>query len=134
MKKDVKITVVGTQSAGGNTDTVEITTMGTYEKTADGLRLVYSEMLDEKTTVNTVFTVKGQLVNINRKGDYATNMMIQNGKRHHCHYRTPYGDLLMGTYGEELTVEAGRIRLEYTLDPNASLLSRNSVEISYILE
>ncbi len=131
MKKNAEIKVVGSQLSNGEKNTIEINTTGICEETENGIKLIYEENLDEDAAVETTFSVRGSLVNIKRTGDFESNMIIQHGKRHHCHYRTPYGDMFMGTYGEELSVKNGNIRLEYTLDLNSSLISRNAVEISY---
>lgn len=131
MKKNAEIKVIGSQLSDGEKNTIEINTTGICEETENGIKLIYEENLDEDATVKTTFSVRGNLVNIKRTGDFESNMIIQHGKRHHCHYRTPYGDMFMGTYGEELSVKNGNIRLEYTLDLNSSLISRNTVEISY---
>ncbi len=131
MKQNAEIKVVGSQVLSGEKNTIEINTTGICEETENGIKLIYKEDFDKDAAVETTFSVKGNLVNIKRTGDFESNMLIQHGKRHHCHYRTPYGDMFMGTYGEELSVKNGNIRLEYTLDLNSSLISRNAVVISY---
>ena len=50
-----------------------------------------------------------------------------------CHYRTQFGDILLGVYcnevNNELSDSGGKISMSYTLDVNASVLSENKVTI-----
>jgi uncharacterized beta-barrel protein YwiB (DUF1934 family) len=134
MKCPATINVIGSQNDGHDTSTVEITAAGTYETLPDGFKLTYEEYPDDNTLIKTVFTLGAQTVNINRSGSVTTNLIIEKSKHNICAYTTEIGDILIGTYGKELTLTDGGLKLEYYLDMNSSLVSRNTVEINYTLE
>lgn len=134
MKTNATIKVIGTQSDGTDTDKIEISSVGTFEEINNGIRLVYEEYPDVNSKIVTTLTVSGNIVQIKRKGEVETNMIVQNGKHHICHYDTSVGEIIMGTYGEELSLKDGEVHLAYTLDMNSSVVSRNKVDIKYRLE
>lgn len=131
MIKDATIKIISTQSDGTDKNTIELALQGTYEDIGNGFRLVYMQSPEENENIKTVFTVKGSLVNINREGSYTADMVIQKGRRHICRYSTPVGEMLLGTYGEELEMRSDGLLFSYTIDVNSALLSRNKVEIKY---
>ncbi len=61
-------------------------------------------------------------------------MVIEKGVRNNCFYMTPMGELSLGIFGEKvktnLTENGGSISMNYTIDANSQLLSRNKVNIS----
>ncbi len=73
------------------------------------------------------------MISIIRTGTYQTHLVIQNGKKHFCHYETPFGDFVVGVSARyvrnRLTEEGGTLRLRYTVDANSTLLSDNEIWI-----
>ena len=69
-----------------------------------------------------------------RSGAYNSRMVIEKGVRNNCFYMTPMGELSLGVFGEkvksQLTENGGNIIMNYTIDTNLQLLSRNKVNIS----
>ncbi|MBQ2389773.1 MAG: DUF1934 domain-containing protein [Clostridia bacterium] len=63
----------------------------------------------------------------------SSKLIMTEGERNMCHYRTQFGDILLGVYcnevNNELNDSGGKISMSYTLDVNASVLSENKVTI-----
>ena len=73
-------------------------------------------------------------ISIIRTGTYQTHLIVQPGRKHFCHYETPFGDFAVGVSARyvrnKLTDEGGSIRLRYTVDANSTLLSDNEIWIN----
>ena len=52
-------------------------------------------------------------------------------KKQHCHYNTPYGELMIGVFTHsivnELNESGGSLYLKYTIDINSSYVSDNEI-------
>ena len=88
----------------------------------------------EETTI-TVFS--NDTVSIVRNGQFSSEMMVEKNNRHLTFYRTPYGELTMGIYGNQVEWsrdEKGAVlKMRYSLDFNNGLVSENTM-IIYIEE
>ena len=134
MKQSATIYVKGVQTVDGERDVIEISCEGTVEKNEKGLRLCYRELSDEGELGETVLTLIGQTVKIERSGGNEMSMMIQKGKHRSCSYTSPMGPLFIGTYGTYLSHADHILKLRYDLDMNAVLISQNELEIKYIID
>ena len=76
---------------------------------------------------------RGDMVSIIRTGTYQTHLVVQPGKKHFCHYETPFGEFAVGVSARwirnTLTDEGGRLEMRYTVDANSTLLSDNEIRI-----
>ena len=72
-----------------------------------------------------------------RNGQFSSEMMVEKNSRHLTFYRTPYGELTMGIYGNQVEWsrdEKGAVlKMRYSLDFNNGLISENTM-IIYIEE
>ena len=73
------------------------------------------------------------MISIIRTGTYQTHLVVQPGRKHFCHYETPFGDFAVGVSARfvrnKLTDEGGSLRLRYTVEDNSTLLSDNEIWI-----
>lgn len=73
------------------------------------------------------------MISIIRTGTFQTHLVVQKGKKHFCHYETPFGEFAVGVSAKwvrnELTDEGGKLALRYTVDANSTLLSDNEIRI-----
>ena len=134
MKHNATIFVKGIQRVDGDKDTVEMSGAGTVETTEKGLRLCYSEYDDEGIRSDTALTLIGETVKIDRSGGNEMTMIVPTGKHRKCSYDTPMGALLIGTYGTHLSHGGNTLSLKYDLDMNSVLMSKNELEIKYIID
>lgn len=134
--RKVTFNIKGTQEIEGNTDVMEFVSVGEYSITDDEIVLVYDEGVSYGINgVKTTLTLKKDgIVTLERNGGAYGNLVVEEGKRHLCQYRTEYGDIMIGIFGESvknnLTEFGGELSLQYSIDVNAGLLSKNKVEIS----
>ena len=135
--KNVCIKIKSTQTAEGtdDKDTTELFTYGKMETIKDGFRLGYDE--SEATGFQGSHVVMEDFsdkVTVERKGRAVSSLIIERGKKHHCHYGTEYGDFMIGVntdvVNSDLTADGGNIYLKYTLDINSSYMSENEMFIN----
>ena len=126
---------MGTQRADGESDQIELSTVGQLETEKGTARICYEET---ETTgyagcVTTVTVYGNERVVMDREGSIRSQMIIEKGKRHQCQYETEMGFLMLGIGGEyienTLTDRGGTLRFGYTIDVNAGLASENDVRI-----
>jgi uncharacterized beta-barrel protein YwiB (DUF1934 family) len=134
--KDVMITLKSVQRNGDQKFETELITEGSYRKTPDGYVITYaeSEATGYKNSTTILTTLGDMQVTMQRKGAATSNLIVEKGKKHHCHYGTPYGDFTVGiTTGNiksDLNETGGDLYFKYVIDINSSYVSDNEVFIS----
>lgn len=132
MKRKIDLVVTGTQTIDGEKHTTQINTVGTYESTDGGYKLEYEDYVDgDVSTTSTIEVFSPNEVNIVRNGDICSNMSVYAGERHQCHYRTPFGAVLLGVSGKKVEVKDDSLYIKYMLDTNPNVLSENEVDIKF---
>ena len=137
MDEKFLITIKGTMEQRGDSDTVELMTRGNLVHKENAYYIVYKET---ETTgyAGCTTTVKvsedSRQVTMLRLGAVNSQLVIEKGTRHICHYETGYGAMSLGVAADEishdLTEQGGVVDFSYTLDTEAQLLSRNRVHIT----
>ncbi len=135
MKKERVIRIKDLQTTPEGSDGIETTAMGYLKGTADDYTLGYEEDFGDGLKSKTRITVRGQRsASIERRGDINTDITVEAGKRHSCRYSTPYGDLLIGVYAEDvfssMSRKGGQLELNYTVDCNGSLIAKKQMIIN----
>ncbi len=130
MKRPAVITIRATQSVGDESETTELVTEG-YFGWQEGLAfLTYQE------TVATGFEGDTTTLRIEgeQKATLRPRLIVEPGRRHHCHYDTGAGILELEIVGRtiqnQLTAEGGAVELVYHIDCTHTLLAVNRVRIS----
>lgn len=135
MKRDVIIELVDRHEVDGESEGAKIVSIATIEGDENDYTIRYSET-GELEGCEVSLNVKGKnTVTMMRTGrSYATQLIMEQGKRHNCFYNTPAGELMLGVYAKKVhsTVENGEgiLRFSYTLDFNADLISENELIIT----
>ncbi len=134
LKKDVMITLKGTQYADGDSDSVELTTVGQLYRRNGVYYLCYEE--SEATGfqgAKTTLKVEGsRRVTMRRTGErMRSQLIIEKGERHQCCYDTGYGTMTLGISGDHIESKiddnGGHLSVRYTLDINAVQASENEL-------
>lgn len=121
------------QSIYNDRTETELVTAGKFRRSDDKFLISY---LDSEATgfegSETEITVTGnKLASIIRRGNSSSDLVIEPGKRHHCHYSTPYGDMVIGIYTHtienKLSENGGSLYMKYTIDINTSYMSDNEI-------
>ena len=135
--KDVLIKIKGIQTTADGNEQTELTTLGKMWRRNGGWSLRYPEseatgMKGAQTTVSFI----DETVVMKRAGGGGgkARMTIERDRRHLCHYETGYGEMMVGTFGQNiehsLSEHGGECFMKYTIDINAAYESMNELHIS----
>ena len=69
-----------------------------------------------------------------RSGATKSQLIVERGMRHQCHYDTGFGAMTIGVWGDRIVSSlddhGGDLEFSYSLDINAFLASENMVYVS----
>ena len=138
MKKEAVIKIVSMHRTENGDNAGEMTVTGTLTCEEEKSIIEYIENNEETGPEETTITVyNNNTVSIVRKGQFSSEMMVEKNVRHHTFYRTPYGELTMGIYGNQVDWSkddnGGILKMRYSLDFNNGFVSDNTM-IIYIEE
>ena len=135
MEKDVIISIKGTQKYdGGEPGAVELVTAGRLAQDEAGYTLSYqeSELTGLEGTLTT-FQVEPDRVTLLRVGEFNSQMVFQEGRRHLAMYNTPYGSMTIGVNTRhlhaDLTERGGDIEIDYAIEIDHTVAGRNVFQI-----
>lgn len=139
MADKVLVTIIGKQKYDDLNDKIEMTTVGTVEENENGFTVRYTEEQEPPLKPNRA-TLKisrdEKNVEMIRSGSANSCLIIEKSKRNLCNYSTQYGDMLMGIFGREISIdtdeETGRriFHFAYDIDINGALSSQNDVTVT----
>ena len=130
MKKDVIISLVGTQEADGDKDKIELITEGNFYKKGDDYYVTYkeSELTGMEGTTTTI-KVQGKKVTLLRFGTNNTQLIFEKGHHHICCYDTAYGAITVGVWANDVKVDindnGGEIYAAYKIDVDNNAIGKN---------
>ena len=138
MKKEAVIKIVSMQRTENGDNSSEMSVAGSVSYENDKVTIEYIENNEETGPEETTISVlEGNVISIVRKGQFSSEMMVEKNARHHTFYRTPYGELTMGIYGNQVEWSkddnGGVLKMKYSLDFNNGFVSENTMKI-YIEE
>ena len=132
MEENVLINMKSVQSVYDDRTETELVTSGRMT-ISDGL---YSISYDDSEATGfpgstTNIVVRGsEYASVSRTGATVSDLVMETGKKHHCHYETPYGTMNIGVYThviENFLEEKGTIYMQYTIDINSGYISDNEI-------
>lgn len=121
------------QITDGDENEVELITQGTYSYENGRYIVTYedSEATGFEDSVTTIEVEGNRLASVTREGNAPSNLILEVNRKHHCHYGTPYGDMMVVIFSKEidndLGSEGGKLSMSYTIDINASYISDNVI-------
>lgn len=132
-KKEVMIEMKGVYTQDDESDTVEFVTTGTYYQQKGNYVIAYDE--SEMTGLDgchTTLTVEGErCVTMTRSAPAPSQLIIERGTRHQCHYDTGMGSMTIGVSADKISAcldeNGGNLEFAYSLDINTTLASENNV-------
>ena len=135
MEKEVVISIKGMQQyEGALPDAVELVTAGRLARDGTGYTLSYqeSELTGLEGTLTTI-QVDGEQVTLMRVGEFNSQLVFQEGRRHLSMYNTPYGAMSVGVNTRHLLTQlndqGGNIEVDYTIEVDHALAGRNVFRI-----
>lgn len=136
MREDYLITIDGTMEHDGETDSVRLMTHGSFVRRGASYFISYreTEATGYQGCVTTVKVDGQNKVSMLRYGAAPSQLYIEKGRRHVCHYETGHGSMSLGVAADDieshLTDEGGRVTFSYYLDMDAQSISKNIVDIT----
>ncbi len=136
MREDFLINIEGTMEQQGDVDSVQLMTKGsfTFKQGKYYIRYHETQATGYEGNITTVKVEEGGKVSMLRSGSAPSELVIEPGKRHVCHYDSGYGSLSLGVSADEvdsnLSESGGDITFSYTLDSGNSQISYNRVKIT----
>ena len=139
MDDNYLIQIDGRMEQGGEeADTVRLMTRGSFVRRGGSFFISYAETEAtgfEGCTTTVRVAQDGSRVSMIRYGRAPSQLVIEKGVRHLCHYETGFGAMTLGVAADEithrLTDEGGQVEFSYTLDlDTAGTISRNLVRIT----
>lgn len=138
MEENYLITIKGTMEQNGERESVELMTRGKFVRRGSSYFIAYEET--EATgyagcTTTVKATADAREVVMTRFGKVPSQLVIEKGVRHICHYETGFGSVSLGVAADvielDLTDAGGRLQFSYTLDSGGeNFISRNLVDIT----
>ncbi len=137
MQENYIITINGTMEQGEESDSVQLMTRGSFIRKNNNFFISYNET-EATGYQGCVTTVKvadsGSVISMLRFGSAPSQLIIEKGKRHVCHYETGAGALDLGIAADEIDMklhdDGGRIKFSYLIDVDTQSVSRNIVDIT----
>lgn len=139
MEENYLIQIDGRMEQGGEeADTVKLMTRGSFVRRGGSFFITYAETEAtgfEGCTTTVRVAQDESRVSMIRYGRTPSQLVIEKGVRHLCHYETGFGAMTLGVAADEishrLTDEGGQVQFSYTLDMDtAGTISRNLVKIT----
>ena len=136
MDKSVIISIKGRQSYENVEDeTIELVTEGLLAKEGEGaytLSYQESELTGLEGTLTT-FQIEKNRITLLRIGEFNSQMVFEQGRRHLSMYNTPYGALAVGINTRRMKVELagleGRIEITYAIEIDHAVAGENCFKI-----
>ncbi|MBE6914300.1 MAG: DUF1934 domain-containing protein [Ruminococcaceae bacterium] len=135
MSKEVLITIHSTQNVDGDPAAAELITQGTYDYSAEAIRITYMESeLTGLDGTKTMYHISPEQVILSRCGAVNSQMIFRRGEKQKFRYQTNFGTLSLGLDTHRLLCEldehGGSMEIEYDIDFEHAFLSRNKFNIN----
>lgn len=137
MNEDFLICIKGRMDQQGEQDEIELMTHGSFVQRGNHYFITYKET--ETTgyagcTTTIKAALDGSRVTMIRFGAASSQLVIEKGVRHVCHYETGHGSITLGVAADsiqsQLGQDGGELEFTYTLDADQDkVLSSNHVQI-----
>ncbi len=132
-KREYVISITGKQQYDDDFGEIKVDTVGTYVRKNDVRYITYKEYQDGDPKVSSTATLKiekNDTVTLS-KDNSSTSLVLEKGRRHLCMYDTGFGHISMGVFTSELknelTDKGGKLKINYTLDIDSNLSSKNEL-------
>lgn len=129
--------ITGIQEIDGEKDKIEVMTTGEYLLKNGKRYIKYVEYDNDNPAIHSNNVIKiedDKKVTIIRTGEFESRLILEKNVRHQCHYRTMYGDLIVGVYTDAINSNlndfGGTLNVSYQLDFNSDYLSSNEFYIT----
>lgn len=138
MTKRVNVALTVDLDDNGEKGRTAIQSSGLLTEDENGLRLWYTELLEEGSVATEVWVaVTSEGLTIHRSGFVSSTMTLAVGKEEHWEYQTPYGEMVFpvacSELRNELTAAGGRIFAKYCVNTSGNSQGIQA-EMEYLVE
>ncbi len=136
MKKDVIISLKGSQSDEGEKDEIELVTEGLYYSEGSSHYITYDETeVTGLEGTTTTLKIEGSKITLLRSGRNNSQLIFEKGCRHICSYETPFGAFTIGVMSQKVDVDlsesSGMISARYRIDINNNTSGLNDFNLQF---
>lgn len=134
-EKKITLKLISRQSDGNEHLQVELFSEGLLLRTDSGYEISYKETDATGFTGSTTkLTVHSQdKVTMERTGSASSQLILERGKKHHCHYGTPYGEFMVGvttsSIKSTINENGGTLDFKYVIDINSSYVGDYEINV-----
>ncbi len=140
MTKEVLLSIAGLhydafEEVNEENEAIEVITPALYYLKNGKHYIIYEELVEgfSGTIKNRIqIDEKGKMEMI-KKGLSNTHMVFEKEKIHMTEYDTPYGELMIGVYTKDMTIDVQEdeinIRISYTLDANGQKVADSNIAV-----
>lgn len=134
-EKKITLKLISRQSDGNEHSQVELFSEGLLLRTDSGYEISYKETDATGFTGSTTkLTVHSQdKVTMERTGSASSQLILERGKKHHCHYGTPYGEFMVGvttsSIKSTINENGGTLDFKYVIDINSSYVGDYEINV-----
>ena len=133
MKKEVLVTITGSQTDGETTENTEVKTVGEYYRKNDRHFVLFEELSEDRKVSKNTIKITDHDISLIRSGEQSTRLVFEKGRKNLSYYTTPFGELMLGVDTEEIEVEESdsriKARIVYGLEMNGALATTNTIQI-----
>lgn len=120
--------------AGEEEESLELVTEGQLQKDNGLYLLTYQESeLTGLAGTLTVFQIEPHCITLLRVGEFNSQMVFEEGRRHMSLYETPYGSLSVGVHTRRMRAKigerGGEIEIDYNLEINHEVAGFHAFQI-----
>lgn len=134
MTKDILVTISGIQIGPEDSDTIEVTTGGSYYYKNGKHYILFDEIGEEvHSIVKNTIVISPDSVDVRKKGAIDAQLCFQEGCKLNSFYTTVFGELELGIVTDRIHMKTEEERLElnldYQLEINNEYVSENSLHL-----
>lgn len=136
MKEDILISVRGMHAleATGEDDEVEIFSAGKYYFKNGKHYIFYDETPEDgSAVVKNRITLRGDCMEVQKKGIMSTNMVFEINQKHTGWYNTPFGNLMTGIEVTDMNITEQEnmieVSVDYVLEVNCERVADSNIRI-----
>ena len=134
----IMINIDGTQNFGnGDTNNVELTTVGELNVLVDSYTVKYeeSELTGMEGTTTEITVGSNGVVSLSRSGTVNSHLVFEEGKRHLSYYDTKDGAFSIGVFASYvdtvLEQNYGEISITYAMDVDDKPIGENEIRVRF---
>lgn len=132
---DAMITIKSLRKDENDRDVTEVITEGQLKASGEDFEIIYSETdaTGYEGSVTHIRLTGGSVLEMTRTGSVNSELLLETGRKNHCLYGTPFGELTVGVMAKEIksdmSSEGGHIFASYVLDINSVYAGDYEIDI-----